>query len=132
MDHIDIWVSVFCILIGAVLGGRWVLQRRKYRLAAGWPVEMGHLESSRVVFSSSGGQPGVAAAYYGELRYSYAVQGIRYSGFARRRFLRKESAESWIQRFTANDMLTVRYSPNAPADSVLREEDQAGVVRISG
>lgn len=110
--------------------GRWILQRRKYRLAASWPVQMGHLESSRVVLESGGGQPG-AAAYYAELRYSYAVQGTRYSGFVRRRFIRKQSAEGWTRRFTNSDMLTVRYSPNTPADSVLREEDQAGVVRVS-
>jgi hypothetical protein len=132
MNNTDTWVSILCILAGVVVFGRWILQRRKYRLAASWPVELGRLESSRVVLSTSGGQPGVAAAYYAELKYSYAVQGTSYSGLARRRFIRKESAESWVQRFTTSNMLTVRYSPDAPADSVLREEDQTGLVRISG
>ena len=131
MNHIDVWISVFCIVVGVVMVSRWILRRRKYRLAASWPVETGHLESSGVVLSSGGGQPG-AAAYFAELRYSYAVQGNRYTGFLRRRFLRKGSAERWVQQFTANDMLTVRYSPEAPGDSVLRQEDQAGVVRIGG
>ena len=132
MNHIDSWVSILCILAGAVVFGRWILQRRKYRLAATWPVELGHLDSSRVVFESGGGQPGVASAYYAELNYSYAVEGARYSGMARRRFIRKDSAENWLQRFTNSNMLTIRYSPKAPADSVLREEDQTGLVRISG
>ena len=132
MNHTDTWVSILCILAGAVLVGRWILERRKYRLAASWPVELGHLDSSRVVFQSGGGQPGVASAYYAELKYSYAVQGAPYSGSVRRRFMRKDSAESWIQRFTNSNTLTIRYSPDAPADSVLREEDQTGLVRISG
>ena len=127
MNHTDTWVSILCILAGAVVFGRWILQRRKYRLAASWPVELGHLDSSGVVLWSGGGQ----AAYFAELKYSYTVQGTRYSGSVRRRFIRKESAESWVQRFTTSDMLTVRYSPEAPSDSVVREEDQTGVVRIS-
>lgn len=131
MNHTDSWVSILCILAGAVLFGRWLSQRRKYRLAASWPVELGHLDSSRVVFESGGGQPGVASAYYGELKYSYTVQGTSYPGSTRRRFMRKDSAEKWTQQFTTSDMLTVRYNPDAPADSVLREEDQTGVVRIS-
>lgn len=131
MNHLDVWISLGFTLVFVVLLCRWILQRLKVRRAAAWPVEVAHMQSSGVALSSGGGQPG-AAAYYAELRYSYTVQGTSHEGSVRRRFMRKESAEAWIQKFTTADVLTVRYNPGNPADSVLLEGDQVDTVRATG
>jgi Protein of unknown function (DUF3592) len=108
----------------------WLLKRAKLRRAHGWPTEIGHVDSTSVVLSSGGGQPG-SAAYYAQVKYCYTVQGHTYSGALSHRFMLKGRADKWISQYANSSPLTVRYNPNKAQDSVLLDSDQAGAGRVS-
>jgi hypothetical protein len=131
MINQDNFVLAITVLFLATATMLWLLKRAKLRRAHSWPTEVGRVESSAVMLSSGGGQPG-AAAYYAELKYSYTVQGQTYSGGLRRRFILKGRADKWIGRYVNANPLTVRYNANNVNDSVLLESDHAGAGSASG
>ena len=110
------------LLVLAILTVMWLLKKAKQRRARNWPSAAAAVESSSVTLVSGGGQPG-AAAYYAELRYSYEVQGQRYQGRLRRRFILKGRADKWTAE-CAGKPLTVRYNGENPGDSVVLESDR--------
>jgi Protein of unknown function (DUF3592) len=124
-DQNTIWLIV-SILFLATAAALWVRKRIKLRHARDWPTETGRVDSSSVHLETAGGQPG-AAAFYAQVKYSYAVQGQSFSGALRRKFMLKGRADKWIGRYTNGVPLTVRYNPADPKDSVLFEDEQAGI-----
>jgi hypothetical protein len=121
----DTVILVISILFVATAAAFWVSKRVKLRHARAWPTEAGRVESTSVTLQSGGGQPG-AAAYYAEVRYSYAVQGQAFSGALRHRFMLKGRADKWVGGYTNGIPLTIRYNPSNPEDSVLFEDEQVG------
>jgi hypothetical protein len=81
-----------------------------------WPVASGTVEESRCV----------ECAMYpsAQLVYSYTVLGKGHSGTYKRGFWYRSSAKRYASRFTPSSRLVVRYRPDVPAESFIREEDQ--------
>jgi hypothetical protein len=131
MSNQDQVISAIAVLVLATLTALWLMRRAKMRRASDWPTEVGHVESTAVTLESGGGQPG-SAAYYAELKYSYAVRGQTYFGGVRRRFILKGRADKWIAGFAKSKVLTVRYNPEKARDSVLLESDHVGAGSASG
>jgi hypothetical protein len=124
MNREDAVVSLVSLAVLGFFFVRWLLRRAKLRRARNWPSELGRVQSTSVVLSSGGGQPG-SAAFYAEVTYSYVVQGQTCSGVLRRRFLLEGRANKWMDSFAKSEVLTVRYNPQKIEDSVLLESDQA-------
>src|SRR6478609_11834005 len=116
-------ITAISILVLAIMTALWLLRQVKIRRARNWPTINGQIASTSVILESGGSQPG-SAAYYAEVEYSLTVSGQTYFGVLRRRFLLKGKADKWIAGYTRGQLLTVRYNPNAPKDSVLLEGDQ--------
>lgn len=107
----------------AVLAIIWVRQRLKRQRARTWPTGEGCVDSTAVRLIGAGTQQ---SKFVAEVRYSYAVEGQKYSGVLRRSFMRKGSADKWIADYANGRPLIVRYNSNKARDSVLFEREQAG------
>lgn len=104
------------VVVLAVLSAVWLRDKAKRQRARNWPTAPGQVESTDLVLTSGGGQPG-AAAFYAEVKYVYEVAGETYRGILRRRFILKGRADKWISEIAARNQVTVHYDPETPRDS---------------
>jgi hypothetical protein len=122
MDKQNLFLLIISILILAGIAALWLRKRMRLKRAHSWPAVHGNVVTTSVTLKSGGGQTG-SAAYYAEVRYSYAVAGQNYSGALRQRFMLKGRAEKWVDTFATANPLTVRYNPKSANDSVLLIDD---------
>jgi hypothetical protein len=123
--HDALWlaISLGTVVILAVF---WVLRRMKLRRARTWPAQLGRLDSTAVRLYSNGGQA-AGSKFLAELKYSYSAQGQQYSGGLCRSFLLKARANRWIGNYAVGQRIMVRYNPAKPRNSVIFEDEQAGL-----
>ena len=86
----------------------------------GWPVVTGHVHSTRAYYDDH--------LWQTEVSYSYTVSGEYYSGFSGRHFARERDADEYLGRFPMGVALFVRHKPARPEISLLRQDDQMGLV----
>ena len=123
-----LWLGI-SILFLAGAAALWIRKRVRLKHARSWPTEDGRVESTAIrLQQSSGGKAGTtSSSYIATVTYSYTVQGQSYSGTLRRNFMLKGRAEKWTDKFTTGLPLKIRYNPSNPKDSVLFEDEQAGM-----
>ena len=118
MNGIDWAISALGALIGA--GGlilRWRLKLKQGR-AESWPMVSATIDRAVVISNDNG--------YYADLLYSYSVNGDYFSGAHQKAFRREKRADE----FTASvhhQQVWVRYRPEDPQDSLIREQDNTGL-----
>ncbi len=120
-----LWLAISLGTV-AILAVFWVLRRMKLRRARTWPAQFGRLDSTAVRLYSNGGQA-AGSKFIAELKYSYSAQGQQYSGGLSRSFLLKARADRWIGNYAIGQRVMVRYNPAKPRDSVIFEDEQAGL-----
>ena len=122
------WLAI-SVLFLAGAAALWIRKRVRLKHARSWPTQTGRVESTAIrLQQSSGGQLGTtSSSYIATVTYSYAVQDQYYSGTLRRSFMLKNRAEKWTGKFTTGLPLMVRYNSAHPKDSVLFEDEQAGM-----
>jgi hypothetical protein len=116
MTHIIWWFIWF--LGGAVLvyGGNWLLRWWASHRSEGWPMTVATVEQRYV----EEGRRSHAAT----IAYSYSVNGEYYAGLATWHFPLEAMAYKFIERYPTDAKMMVRYKPEKPEVSVLREQDQ--------
>jgi len=95
-----------------IIGGFEVIQlyrQQKSRRWRGWPVTRGTVDNVNVRLDR---------LYFGELGYSYCVEGRRYSGFHQTGFDNEELAWEFC-RALEKSLVEVRYDPKEPQISLL-------------
>jgi hypothetical protein len=129
MDKQNMFWLAISILFLAGAAALWIRQRVRLKHARSWPTETGRVESTVIrLQQASGGQAGTtSSSYIATVVYSYTVQGQPYSGTLRHNFMLKGRAEKWTAKFTTGLPLRIRYNPANPKDSVLFEDEQAGM-----
>jgi len=123
-QNIILAVSIVVLLAAAVI---FVLTRLRLRRARTWPTQAGKVESTAVKLETSGSPPNMSSAHVATVTYSYAVEGAAYSGTLRRRFVLKGSADKWIGKYSSGSPLTIHYNPANATDSVLFDDEKAGM-----
>ncbi len=131
MGKQDVLWLIISLAVLTILAVFWVLKRMKLRRARTWPALFGRMDSSAVRLHSNGAQPG-GSQFIAEIKYSYSVQGQKYSGSMRRSFLLKGKADRWIGNYAHGQPIMIRYNPDKHADSVLFEDEQAGLRSAAG
>jgi hypothetical protein len=131
MGRQDVLWLIISLAVLAILAVFWVLKRMKLRRARAWPTLFGRMDSSAVRLHSNGAQP-AGSKFVAEIKYSYSLQGQRYSGSVRRSFLIKGKADKWIGNYAHGQPLMIRYNPDKPKDSVLFEDEQDGLRSPAG
>ncbi len=72
---------------------------------------------------------GTDTGYYAELSYSYQVNGEFFSGFFQKTFRMRRFAEEFVS-MTEGQQLFVRYHPEKPEVSVIRDQDNAALLAL--
>ena len=119
-DNVIFAISIVGLAIFAAL---WVRKRMKLSRARSWPVQAGKVESTQVRLQKTGD---MQSKFFAGVEYSYTVQGAAYSGSVQRTFMRKGSADKWVEGYPSGLPLSVRYNPDKVGDSVVFDADQAG------
>jgi hypothetical protein len=121
MDQNNFWlgISTALLIVAAVL---WIFKQKKLRLARTWPTEAGRVESAVLSLVRTGE---TSSRWTAVVAYSYMVRGVTYSGRVSHSSLLKKSSEKWIGNYNCGVVVTIRYDPGKPKDSVLFESDQA-------
>jgi hypothetical protein len=118
----DLWLAALIGIISistSVVG--WLLLSTKKRRAESWPMVAGHVERAVVEGTDTG--------YTADISYSYQVNGEFFSGFYQKEFRMRRFAEEFVA-ITRGQQLFVRYHPEKPADSVIREQDNAALIAV--
>lgn len=108
----------FGIISGLI--GWWLLALKKRR-AESWPMTHARVERGLVESTDTG--------YYAELSYSYQVNGDFFSGFFQKTFRMRRFAEEFVS-MTEGQQLFVRYHPEKPEVSVIRDQDNAALLAL--
>jgi hypothetical protein len=124
-DGFDIarwWLEGIICLGGLIssLAGWWLLRARKRR-AESWPMVAGRVERAEVEGTDTG--------YFADISYSYQANGEYYSGFYQKTFRMRRFAEEFVD-ITRGQQLFVRYHPEKPETSVVREQDNAALIAL--
>lgn len=120
MNQDILWLAI-SILVLATMAGLWLRRRVKLQRARSWPIVSAQVESTVVRLEGSGTQQ---SRYIADINYSYGLDGQKYSGHLRRSFMLHGRAHKWVERFPKDIVLSVRYDPVKPHDSVLFEDEQ--------
>lgn len=99
-------------------GVGWFLLARRKRRAESWPMVAGRFEDGEV----RGGE----LKYVAGLSYSYEAYGAYYAGFYEREFRMRRHAEDLVDLMRGQPVY-VRYHPEKPEQSVIREQDNASL-----
>ena len=110
--------SVLVLAIGILTGVGWFLLAKKKRRAESWPMVAGRFEGGEV----RGGE----LKYVADLSYSYKANDAYYAGFYEREFRMRRHAEDLVALMTGQPVY-VRYHPEKPENSVIREQDNASL-----
>jgi hypothetical protein len=117
------WVAIAASAIISV--SRWLLRTERQQAAAGWPSIQANIDSVDV---SSHRRD----THYAKVEYSYGVDGQTYSGTYKRTFSFEKEAWSFISKVQLLPTVPVRYKPQNPATSCVRDEDMDQVVQTFG
>lgn len=109
------WILLLSIGI-LIIGAFWFLFTGKKRRAESWPMVAGRFEDGQV----RGGE----LKYVADLSYSYEAKGTIYAGFYEREFPMRRHAEDLVELMRGQPVY-VRHHPEKPADSVIRDQDNA-------
>jgi hypothetical protein len=114
------WLDLAIGAFGAVSGliGWWLLAARKRR-AESWPMVPGRVERAVVEGTDTG--------YFADISYSYQANGEFFSGFYQKSFRMRRFAEEFAD-MTRGQNLFVRYDPEKPKVSVIRDQDNAALL----
>ena len=118
-------IATVSVLVLSAFGILWLRKRARQKMARTWPAVPGTIVMADVQYSAGGAQPGAGAAYYAHLQYGYAVDNKNHQARTSRRFMNKDRADEWLNRFTRASNLTVRVNPDNPEDSEVLTEDHA-------
>ena len=123
-----IWLAISAIFVAGAIAF-WIYKRIRLKHARSWPSGSGRVESTDIQLkqSSTGPSGVVTSSYVASVQYSYNVQGEYYSGVLRNNFMLESRAKKWTDKFTSGLPLQIRYNPAKPKDSVLFEDEQAGM-----
>jgi hypothetical protein len=116
------WIYAIVAVCGVIssLIGWWLLSAKKRR-AESWPMVPARVERAEVEGTDTG--------YYADLSYSYQVNGEFFSGFYQKTFRMRRFAEEFVS-ITNGQQLFVRYHPEKPEDSVIRDQDNAALIAL--
>jgi hypothetical protein len=94
------------------------LAQRRVRVigSTAWPMANGRIFDGAVV-------DGEVQSWAVEIAYSYSALGEYYSGTFRRDFMRKKSAEAFLERLPRETPIPVRYKPESPEISTVLISD---------
>ncbi|MDT8068706.1 MAG: hypothetical protein ROO76_11140 [Terriglobia bacterium] len=95
----------------------WIAIWLKKRRSESWPITSGRVETAY-----TSGEYGHVA----ELGYSYSSNGEYYSGLYQRKFSTESAAEKFLDS-VRNQSVMIRYQPDRPDNSILRERDNAAL-----
>lgn len=98
-----------------------VLRMRRSRV---WPTVTGRVASTRW-------SPGEVGCPMAEVVYTYTVGDNTFGGIDEKPFLSSDSAESHTLRFTRDSSVVVRFKPEDPSVSVVRDRDQTPQGRVA-
>lgn len=115
-------VIVFVLIAGGAL--YWLRAQFKRKRARAWPSTMGQVESTAIRLEGSGTNQ---SRHIAEVVYSYSAQGQSHSGHLRRSFMLHSRAQKWIGDYEKGRALNIRYNPANSKDSLLFEDEQAGM-----
>lgn len=101
----------------------WLRRRWMDRISEGWPFANGTVEQ-RYIDPTGRGELAV-------ISYSYSVEGDYYAGFSKQSFVLDGSAQRFIDRYPAGMKVLIRYRPNDPSTSVLRDADQLSLAHAA-
>lgn len=120
-DVLGLGYLVICAFgaISALVG--WFLLASKRRRAESWPMVPARVERAVVEGTDTG--------YYADLSYSYQVNGEFYSGYHQKTFRMRRFAEEFVS-ITLGQQLFVRYHPEKPEVSVIRDQDNAALLAL--
>ena len=113
-------LSVYLVAILSGLIGAWRLAARRRR-AESWPMLLGYVERAEVNNEGNG--------YTVTLAYSYQVNGEFLSGFYSKPFKMFRFAEEFVS-MNRGQQLFVRYDPEKPEISVIRDKDNAALLAL--
>lgn len=121
-DRAWLWIdgATLLVLMVIALTSAWLLWAKKRR-AESWPLIPARVERAVVEGTDTG--------YYADLAYSYEVNGEFYSGFYQKSFRVRRFAEEFVS-ITHGQQLLVRYHPEKPEDSVIRDQDNAALLAL--
>jgi hypothetical protein len=121
-DYFFDWIYVIFAGFGVIssLIGWWLLAAKKRR-AESWPMISARVERAEVEGTDTG--------YYADLSYSYQVNGEFFSGFYQKTFHMRRFAEEFVS-ITRGQHLFVRYHPEKPENSVIRDQDNAALIAL--
>jgi hypothetical protein len=111
-----IWAAVG--IAGLIASWRLAMRRRR---AESWPMILGHVERAEVNNEDT--------AYSVTLAYSYEVNGEFFSGFYSKPFKMFRFAEEFVS-MNRGQQLFIRYDPEKPEKSVLRDKDNAALLTL--
>ena len=124
-DSCDIarwWLDIAYVAFALVSGlTTWFLLIAKRRRAESWPMLLAHVERAVVEGTDTG--------YYVDLSYSYQVNGEFFSGFHQKTFRMRRFAEEFAN-MTHGQQLFVRYHPEKPEVSIIRDQDNAALLAL--
>ena len=113
-------LSVYLVAILSGLIGAWRLAARRRR-AESWPMLLGYVERAEVNNEGNG--------YTVTLAYSYQVNGEFLSGFYSKPFKVFRFAGEFVS-MSRGQQLFVRYDPEKPEISVIRDKDNAALLAL--
>lgn len=96
-----------------------------HRNSESWRSAQGTIEHGELHYEGHGEDMPVA-----QLSYSFQTEGEYYSGFFRKNFLREDAAYRLVDAVPSGTQVTIRFKPGSPADSILREDDNAAVFAV--
>ena len=118
-------LGVFCFPLSAGILSWAVVNARRARASAGWPVTIGKVTASDIEITTvRGGQ-----LHWPRVRYTYAVLGKPYENgvvaFGLGGFRKQERAEEFTARYPVGRQVEVHHDPDAPQESCLETDDTA-------
>ena len=103
-----------------VVGGAYAFYRLRRRwmgrASEGWPSIYGTVEQAYAT-QERGSEMAV-------ISYSYSVAGQYFAGFCKQAFPLAEQAKRFVARYPSQGKVLIRYHPDDPSRSVLRDQDQ--------
>ena len=100
----------------------WAILALKKRRAESWPMVAGRFEQGHL----RGGDKG----YIADLSYSYSANGAYFAGFYQRSFLMERQADEFVDGLKGQQVF-VRHHPEHPENSVVREQDNVGLLFLN-
>ncbi len=103
------------VLIAAAAS--WIAIWLKKRRSESWPMTPGRIETAYTCDEYG---------HVAELGYSYSSNGDYYSGLYRRQFKTQSAADRFLD-CVRNQQVMIRYQPDRPDNSILRERDNTSL-----